>query len=374
MTELREKRFQLIDERRNVYLNLGRKKDEADPNIVRYIFPCPVDDCRGFIEAKTWTCGICEARLCSKCHIIKKKNKKGKFIAHECNEEDLKSSKLIMKSTKACPACSVRIYRSEGCPQMFCTSCHVGFNWNTGKIDKGVIHNPHYFEYQRQQGIMGNAGNVNMGDNANGYDPCANNNALPDLHALLSTYCVDRELFKRVETYFRLMFQVNTINTRVRASERTDFLDIRVRYVNKEIADKDAFKRSLFIREKNLELKREKREILSTFVTTLSELVRALNREIQIQHTGAPPVTPVRGAGPMHLRKVFAKQTQRHRNSYRNIQQSTIKFVKVFLKGADCVLDFCNTAFIDTYQMMGHKVCPTISYELIDMDTTNACH
>ena len=35
---------------------------------------------------------------------------------------------------------------------MWCTQCHKAFSWNTGKIVTGPVHNPHFFQYQREHG------------------------------------------------------------------------------------------------------------------------------------------------------------------------------------------------------------------------------
>ena len=59
-------------------------------------------------------------------------------------------AELIKKSTKNCPKCAVPIYKISGCDQMYCTECHIAFSWRTGEIDNGTIHNPHYFQYQRE--------------------------------------------------------------------------------------------------------------------------------------------------------------------------------------------------------------------------------
>jgi hypothetical protein len=67
--------------------------------------------------------------------------------------------------------CGERIYKVSGCDQMYCTSttggaaagavCGTAFSWKTGAIEKGVIHNPHFYELQR---TMGAAAPRNVGD------------------------------------------------------------------------------------------------------------------------------------------------------------------------------------------------------------------
>jgi hypothetical protein len=62
--------------------------------------------------------------------------------------------KLLAKDTKPCPECGEMIFKASGCSQMWCTACHCVFDWNTMEVDKGIVHNPHYFEYQRRNGTL----------------------------------------------------------------------------------------------------------------------------------------------------------------------------------------------------------------------------
>ena len=99
--------------------------------------------CGGFLTTR-WRCPVCETYTCSQCGIPKTGE------AHDCNPDDVATMTLLRHDTKACPKCSVPIHKIDGCAQMFCVQCHTAFDWNTLRIERGRIHNPHYYEIQRQ--------------------------------------------------------------------------------------------------------------------------------------------------------------------------------------------------------------------------------
>jgi hypothetical protein len=85
---------------------------------------------------------------CKDCHEIKGTTQDA---PHECNPDNLASAKLIDAETRPCPKCGARVFKISGCNQMFCTACNdCAFDWVTGRIET-IIHNPHYFEFQRQR-------------------------------------------------------------------------------------------------------------------------------------------------------------------------------------------------------------------------------
>lgn len=104
---------------------------------------CPVGDCRGFVTKLAFKCGLCDTAVCKTCMMQE-------FEGHACKKEDVESAQLVKKSSKPCPKCAAPIFKIDGCDQMWCTQCKTAFSWRTGMIDEGKVHNPHFYEWQRQ--------------------------------------------------------------------------------------------------------------------------------------------------------------------------------------------------------------------------------
>jgi len=103
--------------------------------------------CPGVLNNQ-YKCSLCETKFCGKC--FEKYDSK-----HECKQSDIENIKLIKKETKPCPKCYERIFRISGCAQMFCTGCHISFDWNTGEIVRQNFHNPHRADWlQQNRGIV----------------------------------------------------------------------------------------------------------------------------------------------------------------------------------------------------------------------------
>jgi len=134
----------------------------------KFIMPCPEEKCRGFLST-SYKCGICNMYTCPDCLTMIGENKNEE---HKCDENNVKSAEMIKRDTKPCPTCGERIFKIEGCDQMFCTAprkdgsgfCETPFSWKTGKIETGTIHNPHYYQLQKQkQNLTRNPGDVLCG-------------------------------------------------------------------------------------------------------------------------------------------------------------------------------------------------------------------
>lgn len=148
--ELDKERKQLIHE---IRLG-GHQNNKSNKKTSTIIIKCTSDNCNGFVNS-SYKCNVCETSYCKEC--LEQVEKQGvnndeDINQHKCKEEDIESTKLILKQSKPCPSCGTRISKINGCDQMWCTQCHVTFSWKNGTIEKGNVHNPHYFEWLRNGG------------------------------------------------------------------------------------------------------------------------------------------------------------------------------------------------------------------------------
>ena len=135
----------------------GQKKGNSH---IHYSVKCPADGCKGYVTSSK--CTICSHYLCKKCYAIVDTEEDLK--SHVCDKEAYETTQMIIKSSKGCPSCGTRISKVSGCDQMWCPECEVGFLWSTGKRVTGVIHNPHFYEYQKIRGGDNTRVNRNVGD------------------------------------------------------------------------------------------------------------------------------------------------------------------------------------------------------------------
>jgi hypothetical protein len=141
-----------------IYIQLERLRNSTDmfhnePS--KFIRKCPHEECKGFLNEE-YFCGLCSNKFCRDCNELLTDD-------HKCNPETVKTMKLLNKDSKSCPKCGTVIHKTSGCAQMWCPDCHTAFDWRTGEIVTGRIHNPHYIEFKRKGGTSREHGDIPCG-------------------------------------------------------------------------------------------------------------------------------------------------------------------------------------------------------------------
>jgi hypothetical protein len=232
-----------------------------------HVRPCVAEDCKGYINEETGVCGICSKHTCIKCNILITEDHP------ECKEEDLSVWAEIKKNTRPCPNCHVRIHKISGCYQMWCPQCHTAFNYNTGQIEKGAIHNPHYYDYLRQ--------NPNAAHHtAQQPIPFCGGNRLPE------AWRITRVLNKHKDrdewmNFHRLLQHIQNVEIPKYQNRDADFtLDLRKKYMLNEM-DETNFKRRIQEREKRAKKMDDMRTIWEMFFTVGKDMIiTILNSQI----------------------------------------------------------------------------------------------
>jgi hypothetical protein len=212
---------------------------------------CPSGECRGFL-LDDHTCGVCRVVFCEKCH-------EPNGEEHTCDPDTVKTIKLLKRDTKPCPSCNTPIHKIEGCSQMWCTQCHTAFDWRTGHVETGRIHNPHYFEFKKR---TREHGDIPCGGRPT-YFELLDVGASKDLLDLsVKLLEMDRELmYKYGYTY-------------------GDNLQLRIHYMTSDLSD-EVFKMHIQRRDKHNSKMRDIQDIYRMYIDTMSDLLRQymLDRE-----------------------------------------------------------------------------------------------
>lgn len=235
-----EKITELLLEYDDVRTTLG-----SDNTQYKYEYKCPGEGCKGYIKKGVMVCSLCDTHLCKKCLGLLPVG----GIKHVCKKADIESAKTIMKETKPCPVCAARIHKIEGCSQMYCVSCKTAFNWNTGKIETGIIHNPHFYE---ENGHTGNQPFRVRGDL-----PCGGLIPILGFH-----HSIDY-LYR-----YRLVAEVQDYLTSVRPKDL--LVETRVKYLMGKIPEED-FKQELYNATLTMKMIEDEKEILYTFLACMIE-------------------------------------------------------------------------------------------------------
>ena len=235
----------------------------------KYVRKCP-NDCNGFLS-ENWECSLCNVKVCSKCHEIKEKDKKGEEVEHVCKPENVETAKLLMKDTKPCPNCGVLIHKIEGCDQMWCVMCKIAFSWRTGQKES-VIHNPHYYEYLRQNGgvVPRQPGDILCGREINQTFIYNLSNKIYDknLKRIYTEFC--RNIIHiRYTDMNRFHHQVDNVNR-----------DLRIRFLRKFITE-DYWKTILQRREKKFNKDREYYQIIRMFIDVSTDILYRIDGELK---------------------------------------------------------------------------------------------
>ena len=258
------------------YLKYSRKIQENQNNIARlvntnlpveecrkeFVRKCPKETCKGFLSTK-WKCGLCESKVCKDCNEIITDEE------HICNEDSKATIALIAKDTKPCPSCGTMIFKISGCSQMWCPDCHTAFDWRSGRIETGIVHNPHYFEFLRNNNKM----------ERNPFDIVCG--GLPTRNEFRILANIDIEETKQILNVHRLMLHIEHVELGRYNTPDLNFetnRELRVQYMMNDFTDED-FARLLQRKEKKRKMHKEYFQIFQMLHNTGCEYMRQLNNE-----------------------------------------------------------------------------------------------
>ena len=255
---------------RNEGLYNDTYSDGAPQTRREFIMKCPDEGCRGFLSS-AYKCGTCAKNTCTQCLVVLGED------AHTCNPDTVETAKTIRSETRPCPKCGTRIFKIDGCDQMWCVmnDCNTAFSWNSGHIVTGNVHNPHYYEWLRRTG--GGAPEREVGD-----IPCG---GLPHARVLARVVYateIDNNVKNVIMETHRNMRDLIDVRLRDYPARPPQLMnkDIDVAYLMNELTE-EAWQRQLELSEAKFKRKKEIGQILQTLATAGSDIINTFLQQAQ---------------------------------------------------------------------------------------------
>lgn len=152
----------------------------------------------------------------------------------------------------------------HNCDQMYCTTCNTAFSWKQGTIERGIIHNPHYYEMQRK--LNGGIAPRNIGDIQCGAPSFLELGfALIDFGFDLTSIDEVHRLIEHIRL-FELPRYPATLGEMDNSSLRVDYLLNRI--------DEKTWAKKLKMKMKKQEKNKEINDVLTMFVATAVDIFR----------------------------------------------------------------------------------------------------
>jgi hypothetical protein len=173
------------------------------------------------------------------------------------------------------------IFKISGCSQIWCVDCHTAFNFHTLEVERGNIHNPHYYEYLRTQNggvIPRNPGDVQPQNQPIGIDRIMLTLGMQrGISGNVMNYISD---FHRLITHIQ-MIEIDTRNNPI--NEPTN-RQIRIKYLMGKLTEK-GFKQKIQKTEENFEQQLQLNVMYQAFVETVNDILRSIVEENNMEYS-----------------------------------------------------------------------------------------